>query len=65
MAAIRVDGNDILAVYNATKKAREIAVTKNRPVIVEAMTYRYFTCFYCFFFILMVFVILTKYVLLI
>lgn len=40
MAAIRVDGNDILAVYNATKKAREIAVTKNRPVIVEAMTYR-------------------------
>eukprot|EP00111_Clytia_hemisphaerica_P007827 TCONS_00022765-protein len=40
MAALRVDGNDILAVHNATKKAREIAITKNRPVIVEAMTYR-------------------------
>lgn len=40
MAAIRVDGNDILAVHNATKKAREIAITNNRPVIVEAMTYR-------------------------
>lgn len=40
MAAIRVDGNDILAVYNAVKKAREICMTENRPVIVEAMTYR-------------------------
>jgi len=40
MATIRVDGNDVLAVYNATKKAREIAVTENRPVLIEAMTYR-------------------------
>ncbi|EDO43057.1 predicted protein [Nematostella vectensis] len=40
MLAIRVDGNDIFAVYNVTKKAREIAVNENRPVLVEAMTYR-------------------------
>ena len=38
---MRIDGNDFFAVYNATKEAREIAVTENRPVIIEAMTYRY------------------------
>ncbi len=37
---IRVDGNDALAVYMATKKAREIALQENCPVLVEAMTYR-------------------------
>lgn len=37
---IRVDGNDVLAVYNATKAARAIAVEQNRPVLIEAMTYR-------------------------
>ncbi|CAP33942.2 Protein CBG15770 [Caenorhabditis briggsae] len=36
---IRVDGNDLLAVYNATKEARRVALT-NRPVLIEAMTYR-------------------------
>lgn len=40
MPAIRVDGNDVLAVYNATKKAREICISENRPVMLEAMTYR-------------------------
>lgn len=40
MATIRVDGNDLLAVYNATKAARKLAVTENRPVLIEAMTYR-------------------------
>lgn len=40
MAAIRVDGNDVFAVYNATKMAREIVVNQNRPVLIEAMTYR-------------------------
>jgi len=40
MAAVRVDGNDVLAVYNATKAARHISVTENRPVLIEAMTYR-------------------------
>ena len=39
----RVDGNDVLAVYNATKKARELAVSENRPVLIEAMTYRLVT----------------------
>jgi 2-oxoisovalerate dehydrogenase E1 component alpha subunit len=37
---IRVDGNDVLAVYKATKYAREIAVQEQRPVLVESMTYR-------------------------
>ena len=37
---IRVDGNDPLAVYLATLKAREIALTDNCPVLIEAMTYR-------------------------
>lgn len=37
---IRVDGNDVLAVYAATKRAREIALQENCPVLIEAMTYR-------------------------
>jgi 2-oxoisovalerate dehydrogenase E1 component alpha subunit len=40
IVTIRVDGNDLFAVYNATKAAREIAVTQSRPVLIEAMTYR-------------------------
>ncbi|XP_077537287.1 2-oxoisovalerate dehydrogenase subunit alpha, mitochondrial-like isoform X2 [Haemaphysalis longicornis] len=40
IASIRVDGNDVLAVYNVTKEARQIAVEENRPVLIEAMTYR-------------------------
>jgi len=40
MATIRVDGNDALAVYNATRAARDIALKENRPVLIEAMTYR-------------------------
>jgi 2-oxoisovalerate dehydrogenase E1 component alpha subunit len=39
----RVDGNDVLAVYNATAAARNIALKENRPVLIEAMTYRYGT----------------------
>ena len=35
-----MDGNDVLGVYNATKRARELAVSENRPVLIEAMTYR-------------------------
>jgi 2-oxoisovalerate dehydrogenase E1 component alpha subunit len=38
--SIRVDGNDVFAVHNATRAARDIAVRENRPVLVEAMTYR-------------------------
>lgn len=37
---IRVDGNDVFAIYNACKKAREIITTEKRPVVVEAISYR-------------------------
>lgn len=37
---IRVDGNDFFAVHNATKHAREYALANNKPVLIEAMTYR-------------------------
>lgn len=40
MLTIRFDGNDIFAVFNATRMARDIAVKENRPVLLEAMTYR-------------------------
>nr|KAF6410586.1 hypothetical protein HJG63_009090 [Rousettus aegyptiacus] len=38
--SIRVDGNDVFAVYNATKEARQRAVAENQPFLIEAMTYR-------------------------
>ncbi|XP_059454767.1 2-oxoisovalerate dehydrogenase subunit alpha 1, mitochondrial-like [Corylus avellana] len=38
--SIRVDGNDALAVYNAVHSAREMAITEQRPILVEALTYR-------------------------
>ncbi|HKJ95857.1 MAG TPA: thiamine pyrophosphate-dependent dehydrogenase E1 component subunit alpha [Gammaproteobacteria bacterium] len=38
--SIRVDGNDLLAVYLATREARRQAVEDGVPVLVEAMTYR-------------------------
>ncbi|TMP06227.1 3-methyl-2-oxobutanoate dehydrogenase [Pseudoalteromonas sp. S3178] len=37
---IRVDGADALAVYAATKKAREIATTQGEPVLIESIAYR-------------------------
>jgi 2-oxoisovalerate dehydrogenase E1 component alpha subunit len=37
---IRVDGNDVLAVYAATQEARKIALEQQCPVLIEAMTYR-------------------------
>lgn len=40
MSSIRVDGNDLFAVYNATKQARQICVEQSRPVLIEAMSYR-------------------------
>lgn len=39
MNGYRVDGNDVLAVYNVTKLAREKAM-QGEPVLIEAMTYR-------------------------
>ena len=41
MMSIRVDGNDVFAVYNATKEARRRAVAENQPFLIEAMTYRW------------------------
>jgi 2-oxoisovalerate dehydrogenase E1 component alpha subunit len=38
--SIRVDGNDALAVYNAIRTAREMAITEQRPMLVEVLTYR-------------------------
>ncbi|WNL40437.1 thiamine pyrophosphate-dependent dehydrogenase E1 component subunit alpha [Halomonas sp. PAMB 3232] len=40
MHVIRVDGNDALAVFEATRQARGIAVEQNKPVLIEAMSYR-------------------------
>ncbi|KAI0051109.1 branched-chain alpha-keto acid dehydrogenase E1-alpha subunit [Auriscalpium vulgare] len=40
MDTIRVDGNDVLAVLAATRKARTLCVEKGRGVVIEAMTYR-------------------------
>ncbi|KAF3937020.1 hypothetical protein ABW19_dt0209893 [Dactylella cylindrospora] len=37
---IRVDGNDTWAVYKVTKEAREIAIKEQKPVLIEAMSYR-------------------------
>nr|WP_229359762.1 thiamine pyrophosphate-dependent dehydrogenase E1 component subunit alpha [Ferrimonas aestuarii] len=37
---IRVDGNDLLAVLAATQHAREVALAENKPVLIEAMSYR-------------------------
>jgi len=40
MDTIRVDGNDLFAVFSATSAARSLALEQNRPVLIEAMTYR-------------------------
>lgn len=37
---IRVDGNDLLAVRRVTQQARELATRNQRPVLIEAMSYR-------------------------
>ncbi|CAN4099620.1 unnamed protein product [Withania somnifera] len=38
--SIRVDGNDAIAVYSAIRAARHMSITEERPILVEAMTYR-------------------------
>jgi pyruvate dehydrogenase E1 component alpha subunit len=40
MHGIRVDGNDVLAVYDVTRRARERAIAGEGPTLIEAMTYR-------------------------
>lgn len=37
---IRVDGGDALAVHEATREARRLAVSRGAPVLLEAMSYR-------------------------
>jgi 2-oxoisovalerate dehydrogenase E1 component alpha subunit len=40
MPSIRVDGNDLFAVYIATHQARELIIKEKRPALIEAITYR-------------------------
>uniref|UniRef100_A0A182W2T7 2-oxoisovalerate dehydrogenase subunit alpha n=1 Tax=Anopheles minimus TaxID=112268 RepID=A0A182W2T7_9DIPT len=40
MAALRFDGTDVFATYNATKLAREYVLRENKPIVLEAMAYR-------------------------
>lgn len=40
MHSIRVEGNDLFAVYAAVCEARRISVEQKVPVLIEAMTYR-------------------------
>jgi 2-oxoisovalerate dehydrogenase E1 component alpha subunit len=37
---VRVDGNDVLAVYQVTKEAAERARTEHVPTLIDALTYR-------------------------
>jgi len=37
---IRVDGNDLFAVHAATREAKELSLSQNRPVLIETMSYR-------------------------
>lgn len=36
--SIRVDGNDALAIYNAVREARRMAIIEKRPVLIEVST---------------------------
>jgi len=38
---VQVDGNDLFAVYAATKEARERAISGKGPTMIEAVTYRF------------------------
>jgi pyruvate dehydrogenase E1 component alpha subunit len=38
---VQVDGNDLFAVYGATKEARDKAVAGGGPTMIEAVTYRF------------------------
>ncbi|XP_064484800.1 2-oxoisovalerate dehydrogenase subunit alpha, mitochondrial-like [Ornithodoros turicata] len=40
ITSIRVDGQDVLAVYNVVKAARKIVAEEQKPVLIESMTYR-------------------------
>ncbi len=40
MHTLRIDGNDLFAVYNAVTEARRLIVEEKRPVLIEAISYR-------------------------
>lgn len=40
MPGFRIDGNDVLANYLVTRKAREVSLQRSSPVLIEAITYR-------------------------
>jgi pyruvate dehydrogenase E1 component alpha subunit len=40
MPGVRVDGNDVLAVYQATSEARERALRGDGPTLIEALSFR-------------------------
>ncbi|XP_058228289.1 2-oxoisovalerate dehydrogenase subunit alpha 2, mitochondrial-like isoform X1 [Rhododendron vialii] len=40
VGSIRVDGNDALAMFSAVEAARRIAIDEQRPILIEALTYR-------------------------
>jgi 2-oxoisovalerate dehydrogenase E1 component alpha subunit len=40
MNTVRIDGNDVFAVYNAVKSARQLIIDTKRPVLIECMSYR-------------------------
>ena len=40
MRGVRVDGNDVLAVYQAAKEARERALAGEGPTLLETVTFR-------------------------
>ena len=40
MPAIKCDGNDVMAVYLATKYAREWMMKNHKPFLLEFMTFR-------------------------
>ena len=41
LSTVTVDGQDVIAVYEATRRARERAVAGDGPTFIEAQTYRY------------------------
>lgn len=40
MKGIKIDGNNVLEVYKTVKEAREYCIREQKPVLIEAMTFR-------------------------
>ncbi|WP_143308581.1 alpha-ketoacid dehydrogenase subunit alpha/beta [Chitinophaga vietnamensis] len=40
MEGVRIDGNNLLEVYQTIRTARNYAINENKPVLIEAMTFR-------------------------